>query len=104
MSRRILYFAGDQLFFHCRRAIAARLVRNDPYPSARYLTVYDGEGYRDAILLQSPLVDYAWMVQHYTKRALTKETDILRALSGIMRRVSDKLEYLIITRPTRWGF
>ncbi|KAK5655885.1 hypothetical protein OQA88_5424 [Cercophora sp. LCS_1] len=96
LSRRILYFAGDQLFFRCRESERCETCEDDPHPSTSFQTFYAEDGYLDTILLQFPLQDYAWMLQQYTKRALTKETDVLRALAGIVRRVSDKLEYPII--------
>ncbi|KAK0654943.1 hypothetical protein B0T16DRAFT_2205 [Cercophora newfieldiana] len=47
---------------------------------------------RDGMRLESPLKDYAIMLPDYTGRALTKDEDMLRAMAGIMRRVSDKIQ------------
>lgn len=40
--------------------------------------------------MEDPLHDFAIMLIYYTSRALTDQNDILRAMSGIIRRLSEK--------------
>lgn len=49
-----------------------------------------------AVHLNDPLDDYSSMLMYYTARVLADQNDILRAMAGIIRRISDKtnLEFL----------
>jgi len=57
--------------------------------------VYDVEGFQYSLLpmtaaLEDPLHDFGNMLIYYNKRALSFQSDALRALAGITRRVSQK--------------
>ncbi|KAK0616577.1 heterokaryon incompatibility protein-domain-containing protein, partial [Immersiella caudata] len=93
LSRRILYFVGGKVFFRCRRSESCETCEDDLTPSTRSRFQFVEEAYLNTIMLEIPLQDYAWMIPHYTKRSLTKETDVLRAMAGIIRRVSDEVGY-----------
>ncbi|UPK97518.1 hypothetical protein LCI18_008453 [Fusarium solani-melongenae] len=49
-----------------------------------------------AVHLDDPLDDYSSMLMYYTARVLADQNDVLRAMAGIIRRISDKtnLEFL----------
>ena len=46
--------------------------------------------------MESPISDYGTLLEYYSRRALTHESDALKAVAGIMRRVSVKLGYPMI--------
>ncbi|KAK5652826.1 hypothetical protein OQA88_9492 [Cercophora sp. LCS_1] len=93
LARRKLYFVGNRLFFRCRESEHCETAEDDLDSAGRILRSVDFTGYADTILLNNPLQDYARIIDQYTGRSLTKDTDILRALAGIIRRVSDKVGY-----------
>ena len=59
------------------------------------LPVYEVEGFWSSLLpmtaaMENPLLDFGHMLIYYNKRALSFQSDALRALAGITRRVSQK--------------
>lgn len=46
----------------------------------------------NAAHMDDPLEDYKFLLYHYSLRALTNQGDALRAMEGIMRKVSDKVK------------
>jgi hypothetical protein len=43
--------------------------------------------------MESPLEDYSILLLYYSRRALTNQGDALRAMAGIIRRLSEKVKY-----------
>lgn len=85
LSKRILYFVDDKIFFSC--------------PSA---TLAEGCGaalrWRPTGLLQmlEPFRDYKSLVKKYSYRVLTTQTDAFRAMSGMIRRISENQQWYIL--------
>lgn len=85
LSKRILYFVDDKIFFHC--------------PDA---TVSEACGvalrWRPNALLQmlEPFEDYKELVKTYSRRVLTTQDDAFRAMSGIIRRISENEQWHIV--------
>ncbi|KAL2692455.1 hypothetical protein Neosp_002864 [[Neocosmospora] mangrovei] len=88
LSRRALYFVDNKVFFRCRSAefsescIDRTRVIKPWYDNSSLLTM--------AVHLDDPLDDYSSMLMYYTTRVLTDQNDVLRAMAGIIRRISDK--------------
>ena len=106
LSRRVLYFVADRVFFRCRRSEWSEICEDKPDLPIPTYQILESALYRQQprkrMQLSTPLSDYASILPEYTKRALTAENDALRALAGIMRRVSDKLQYPMLEGlPTR---
>ncbi|KAM5343593.1 hypothetical protein ACJ41O_012130 [Fusarium nematophilum] len=93
LCRRALYFVDSKVFFRCRNtefseSFFDRSVAVKPTSTASLLP--------EAIHMEDPLHDYAEMLSYYTRLALTDQTDVLRAMAGIIRRVSEKVKYRFI--------
>jgi hypothetical protein len=41
--------------------------------------------------LEDPFLDFEIMLMYHTQRVLINENDVLRALAGIIRRLSEKI-------------
>lgn len=84
LSKRILYFVEDKIFFHCPSATLSEdcsvSLRWEPYSSVRML---------------EPFRDYKLLVQDYSKRFLTTQNDAFRAMSGVIRRFSESQQWQI---------
>ncbi|KAK5653509.1 hypothetical protein OQA88_8768 [Cercophora sp. LCS_1] len=90
ISRRLLYFFENEVIFSCRETDCWETCRND-----RKLRRPGGSGPEISLAsqLKNPLWDYETIVRHFTSRFLTNDSDVLRAMAGIIRRVSRKLGY-----------
>ena len=95
-----MYFVGGRVFFRCREDTYAEHCVDH---SHHLRTPPPGEGdpwqhgdrsssslLPKAIALKRPLFDFGRLLKGYTLRALTLDSDILPALAGITRRVSQK--------------
>lgn len=84
LSKRILYFVDDKIFFHCPSATLSEdctvSLRCEPYASVRML---------------EPFRDYKLLVEDYSKRFLTTQNDAFRAMSGVIRRFSESQQWQI---------
>ncbi|KAK3937485.1 heterokaryon incompatibility protein-domain-containing protein [Diplogelasinospora grovesii] len=92
LARRAIYFVEKQVFFRCREDMyAEQLVDQRPRRQA-----FDSSGdYWSSMLpsvaeLKDPLSDFEIMLMYYTPRALTNPSDILRAMAGVVRRLSER--------------
>jgi hypothetical protein len=94
LSRRILHFARDQMYFECMQGI-----RNEEglFLSERFFTVHGSGG--DSLLYNggsspatSPLDTWYGLVWNYCDRKLTKGSDKLPALGGITEIYAGKLD------------
>lgn len=85
LSKRILYFVEDRIFFHCPRATlsedCAMKLRWEPNKLLRML---------------NPFQDYKELVKEYSIRVLTTQNDALRAMAGIIRRISESQRWEIV--------
>ena len=46
--------------------------------------------------MNNPLTDYMVLLFYYTARTLTNQSDVLRAMAGIIQRISSKLRYRML--------
>lgn len=85
LSKRILYFVEDRIFFHCPRATLSEdctvKLRWEPNKLLRML---------------NPFQDYKELVKEYSIRVLTTQNDALRAMAGIIRRISESQRWEIV--------
>lgn len=85
LSKRILYFVDDRIFFHCPRGTmsedCAERLRWEPNSLVRML---------------NPIRDYKDLVKDYSYRVLTKQNDAFRAISGIIHRISEIQQWHIV--------
>lgn len=86
LSKRILYFVEDKIFFHCPRATRAEEcpVRLRWAPNLNPLRMVE------------PFRDYKNLVMQYSRRVLTTQNDAFRAISGIIRRISENQQWDIV--------
>ncbi|UKZ80354.1 hypothetical protein TrVFT333_008112 [Trichoderma virens FT-333] len=64
-------------------------VFDQPSPSGDYLFNW-ASMLQITAAMETPLTDFEIMLLYYTPRALTDQNDVLRALTGIIRRVSER--------------
>jgi len=80
----------NKIFFRCRQAEYTECCLDHPRPPGP-------EGIISSLLpgtmyMYYPLGDFAVMLVYYTKRALTNQGDVLRAIEGIIRRFSERVK------------
>ncbi|KAK3374788.1 hypothetical protein B0H63DRAFT_502898 [Podospora didyma] len=87
ISRRILYFVEDKVFFQCRESI--RLETCEDHPNAQFSHTHDFLSSAPPLgaRMDFPILNYGSLLSSYTRRALTEQSDILRAMAGINRRI-----------------
>ncbi|KAK3381966.1 hypothetical protein B0H63DRAFT_561555 [Podospora didyma] len=91
LVHRAVYIFEKQVFFRCREdTYAEKLVDHPARKGSTQLSRRSDSRFPKITHLDPPLSDFSDMISYYTPRALTNQSDILRALSGICRRVSDK--------------
>ncbi|KAF4627631.1 hypothetical protein G7Y89_g10524 [Cudoniella acicularis] len=89
LSRRALYFVGNEVHFRCREATWSencidRFQANRDRFLASLLQVDWG--------YDSPIEDLQEILFYYSQRAITNQSDALRALAGIIRRLSNRMK------------
>ena len=94
LSRRKLYFFEDEVTFWCRRCEYLETCRDDS--EAKMRTSNDSSLLWYSLEMESPLVDYVTILFNYTARTLTNQSDVLRAMAGIIRRISSKFRYRML--------
>ncbi|KAH7128140.1 heterokaryon incompatibility protein-domain-containing protein [Dendryphion nanum] len=90
LPRRAVYFVDNKIFFRCREAEYTECCLDHPQPCGPGVT-------RTSLLpptvyMSEPLIDFAIMLLYYTRRALTNQDDVLRAMEGTIRRFSEKIK------------
>ncbi|KAH6981686.1 heterokaryon incompatibility protein-domain-containing protein [Ilyonectria sp. MPI-CAGE-AT-0026] len=91
LSRRIIYFIDDKIFFRCRAAEHAEHF-TDILSQNSEVGATIGSLLPEAILMTNPVFDFATMLFYYTKRALTSQNDAPRAMAGIIRRFTEAMK------------
>ncbi|KAK0670033.1 heterokaryon incompatibility protein-domain-containing protein [Cercophora samala] len=93
LSRRILYFFEDQVVFRYNK-VECHEKLNDTVIQP------DNSLYRAMEQLEKSAFDalqvYSNLIWNYSRRSLGNDSDVLRAIGGIMRRVSLKLRYPLV--------
>ncbi|KAK3306247.1 heterokaryon incompatibility protein-domain-containing protein [Chaetomium strumarium] len=90
LSRRILYFFPDSVVFRCRESEFLEVCADDPTLGRQEASLTSMLA--DAIITtDGPAHQYEVFLLYYTRRALTNDADALRAMAGILRRLSHKL-------------
>lgn len=90
LTRRALYFVNDMIFFRCLEADYAESCFDQ---SRSGKPGWNSSLLPSAMYMEDPLVDYSNFLLYYSKRALTEQNDVLRAMAGIIRRLSERLKY-----------
>ncbi|KAF5682768.1 hypothetical protein FCIRC_4819 [Fusarium circinatum] len=90
LSRRVLYFIENKVFYRCRRAEHAEHFVDDLSPTIIYSTL--GSLLPGAVSMERPAFDFSTMLFYYTKRVLTNQNDTSRAMAGIVRRISELMK------------
>lgn len=91
LSRRVIYFVGDKLFYRCR--VAEHSEHYADFLSQRInVGATAGSLLPEAILMEDPISDYSTMLFYYTQRVLTNQKDVLRAMTGIIRRFTEAMK------------
>ncbi|KAF5571126.1 hypothetical protein FPHYL_642 [Fusarium phyllophilum] len=90
LSRRVLYFIDNKVFFRCRAAEHAEhfvddLSQNLADSTSRFLLPSD-------VLMNDPSLSLSIMLFYYTKRVLTNQNDASRAMAGITRRIAERMK------------
>ncbi|KAI8721652.1 HET domain-containing protein [Fusarium sp. LHS14.1] len=87
LSRRAIYFVDDHLFYRCRRTAQAEHLMDLPSPAGEPMFTMQ-QLPSDVILMRHPVLDFSWILEFYTKRILTNQSDAPRAMAGIIQRFS----------------
>ncbi|KAM0549939.1 hypothetical protein ACHAPJ_009186 [Fusarium lateritium] len=85
LSRRVLYFIDNKVFYRCRAAEHAEHYA-DILSQNQRVSASLGSLPPEAILMTDPVSDFSNMLFYYTRRVLTNQNDALRAMAGIIRR------------------
>ncbi|KAJ2906438.1 uncharacterized protein MKZ38_001798 [Zalerion maritima] len=89
LARRVLYFVDDLVFFRCRNDTRYEQLADKAYHSGWNSEV---NSLARGVTMESPLWDFATILEYYTPRSLANEGDVTRALAGILRRVTERGE------------
>ncbi|KAJ4223399.1 hypothetical protein NW759_006033 [Fusarium solani] len=94
LSRRGLYFVDNKVFFRCRTSefLESCIDCDNAMPRFKGIVL----SLSAAAYMDDPLQNYSQLLTHYTRRALTDPGDVLRAMAGIIRRISEKVEYRFV--------
>lgn len=85
LSTRILYFVDDRIFFHCRWGALSE--------DCGVTLLWTPNG---SLQMLEPIRDYKEIVEEYSRRVLTTQTDAFRAMSGMIRRISENQQWHIV--------
>lgn len=85
LSKRILYFVDDRIFFHCPGGTQSE----DCEVWLRWAP-------NSLLQMLHPLRDYKLLVKTYSMRVLSTQNDAFRAMSGIIRRISEIQRWHIV--------
>lgn len=85
LSTRILYFVDDRIFFHCRDGDLSE----DCGVTLRWTP-------NGSLQMLEPIRDYKEIIEAYSLRVLTTQTDAFRAMSGMIRRISENQQWHIV--------
>jgi hypothetical protein len=91
LSRRVIYFVGDKVFYRCRAADHSEHYADILSPRINF-DATEGSLLPLAILMGDPIFDYSTMLFYYTQRALTNQNDAFRAMAGIIRRFTEVMK------------
>jgi hypothetical protein len=86
-----VYFVENGVFFRCEQETYAEQLLGEA--SSQDTEIFPVRGLSDPLSTANrelPLRAFEIMLTYYTKRALTNQSDILRALAGIVRRTSER--------------
>jgi hypothetical protein len=85
LSRRTLVFVGGRLYYRCRTLDwPEECSRPSKFHSASYNSLQKALGFREP-------GDFPNILHQYTEKQFTDDGDVLRAMDGILRRMSDIL-------------
>ncbi|KAH8802926.1 heterokaryon incompatibility protein-domain-containing protein [Xylogone sp. PMI_703] len=95
LSRRILYFVDNKVYFRCRQASYSENFFDLPSDSS--LEYPEIQWSLSSLLpmtlaMTNPISDFRGMLEYYTERSLTNQDDVFRAMGGIMRRFSELMK------------
>ncbi|KAF5631511.1 hypothetical protein F25303_9670 [Fusarium sp. NRRL 25303] len=90
LSRRVLYFVENKVFYRCRAAEHAEHFVDDLSQTSADWT--PGASHSMSVLVNDPVIYLSTMLSLYTKRVLTNPNDTLRAMAGIIRRIAERMK------------
>ncbi|KAF5616872.1 uncharacterized protein FTJAE_12864 [Fusarium tjaetaba] len=90
LSRRVLYFIDNKVFYRCRAAEHAEHFVDNLSQTAVEST--SRSLLPSAVLINKPVSDLSMMLFYYTKRFLTNQNDTSRAMAGIIRRIAELMK------------
>ncbi|KAF5965910.1 hypothetical protein FBULB1_11988 [Fusarium bulbicola] len=90
LSRRVLYFVDNKVFYRCRTAEHAEHFVDDL--SQTFVNTSAVSLLPSAVFMTDPVFDLSVMLSYYTKRVLTNQNDASRAMAGITRRLLERMK------------
>ncbi|RDL32964.1 uncharacterized protein BP5553_08403 [Venustampulla echinocandica] len=93
LPRRAVYFTEKRVFFRCREDMYTEQLLDQRPRGGEPLYMKDdiwSSMLPGTATMDTPMADFEVMLLYYTPRALTNPNDILRALAGIIRRLSER--------------
>ncbi|KAJ4317165.1 hypothetical protein N0V84_007469 [Fusarium piperis] len=80
---------GWTIFFRCKNMELSESCLDTTY-ARRPTSFWSSSTLPMALHMEDPLFDYCEMLFYYTARTLTDQNDVMRAMAGVIRRVSEK--------------
>ncbi|KAK4182247.1 heterokaryon incompatibility protein-domain-containing protein [Podospora australis] len=90
LSRRSLFFVDDRAVFRCRQAEHSE-DHADTFGTGE-LKNSDLSLLTETVNMPDPTMDFSFMLLYYTRRNFTNESDVLKAMDGLMRRFSERMK------------
>ncbi|KAK4445539.1 heterokaryon incompatibility protein-domain-containing protein [Podospora aff. communis PSN243] len=95
LARRAVYFTGGCVFYRCREDVYSEQCEDHLPRGGEQIYIHNLGDFTASLLpvaapLDEPLRDFANLLIYYSLRGLSFQSDVLRALAGITRRVSQK--------------
>jgi len=88
LSRRVVYFIDNKIFFRCRRAEYAESCYDTKHPTPPEMN--GASLLPTSLRMLDPIIDFGTLLVYYTGRVLSDQKDAEAAMAGIVRRVSEK--------------
>ncbi|KAI9166333.1 FAD-binding monooxygenase-like protein 5 [Paramyrothecium foliicola] len=89
LSRRAVYFVDDRVYFRCQTSIHSENYHDQT--SMKYKRIFSSP-LSKALVMKHPSHDFKSVVEFYSRRVLTYPEDVENALTGIIRRFSNRMK------------
>ncbi|KAI0533722.1 heterokaryon incompatibility protein-domain-containing protein [Xylaria digitata] len=97
LSRKVLCFVDNQVFFRCRRNVFSEDSKDDGTPRWAVDSSQSGSSLSEILDMEieiwsHPAMSYRIVIERYSRRMLTFSADVHNAMAGLMRRFASKMK------------